>query len=54
MYFIKSFYYRLFVFAVIMPINGYIIGGGTPFPPIIGFLLIALQIPWFVANSKTE
>lgn len=42
-----SIWYALFVFCVIMPLNGILIVCGEWWT-IIGIILIITQIPWFV------
>ena len=45
----KSIYFRLFVFAVVMPINGILIERGHVF---LGLILIIAQIPLFLIGGE--
>ena len=42
---LESVYYRMFIFIIIMPINGIILINNFW----IGFFLICCQIPWVIA-----
>ena len=39
--FVTSVWYRLFIFAIVMPINGYLVSNN---PMLI--ILIIMQLPW--------
>ena len=46
----NNMYYKLFVFAIIMPINGFLISWGGWWV-VVGFVLIAMQIPKFLNDN---
>jgi len=41
--------YKLIVFAIVMPMNGFIISRSKGWWRLVGILLILVQIPWFLS-----